>query len=206
MTERDTKRWVAWGSAGVISASLLFAGFVHEPRPSVEALFGSAEFELRLGLDEHARPKLEEVLERRPDHAYAHLLMGYLERKGGEYPAALEHYLAGEELVRAAESPELLGDWLVTVAELHLSTGDFEAARSAAERILDQDHRRAAGFLIRGFSHLGTGADTAFRQDLERAYRTDSTDPFFRERSEFVTGAIPWAAAFTIGAGRGPRP
>ncbi|MFG0319678.1 MAG: tetratricopeptide repeat protein [Planctomycetota bacterium JB042] len=206
MPNRDTKRWVAWGSAGVISASLLFAGFVHEPRPSVETLFASAEFELRVGLEDEARPKLEEVLERRPDHAYAHLLMGYLERKGGAYEAALAHYLAGEALVREVENPELLGDWLVTVAELHLSTGDFEEARSFAERILDQDHRRAAGFLIRGFSRLGAGADTAFRQDLERAYRTDPADPFFRERSEFVTGAIPWAAAFTIGAGRGSRP
>lgn len=206
MAEPDKARRAAWGSAAVISASLLFAGFVYEPRPSVDALFSTGEFELRLGLRTEAREKLEEVLDRAPDHAYAHLLVGYLDLADRDFAAALTHYEAGEALIRDADDPALLGDWYVTMGQLRLYTGDFVGAGEFAEVLLSTEHRPAAAFLIRGFSRLAAGADTTFRQDLERAFVADPTDPFFKERAEFVTGAIPWAAAFTIGAGRGPRP
>ena len=124
----------------------------------------------------------------------------------GAFGAALRHYLAAEAAVWASQNRELLGDWLVTTAELRLYTGDDEGAARDAERLLALGHRPAAALLIRAFSRLGVADDTDFRQDLRRAYSMDPTDPFFRERREILTAQKPWATAFTIGSERAFRP
>jgi len=205
-SSRDNVRWAAWGSAIAVSATLLFAGFVHQPRPSLDTVFSCAEFQARVGLLDEARVGLMDVLERDPDHQHAHLLMGWITMEDGAFGAALRHYMAGESAVRASASPELIGDWTLTTAELKLYTGDFSGAERAADSLIALAHRPAAALLIRAFSRLGVGDDTDFRQDLRRAHLTNPTDPFFRARREFLAAQVPWATAFTIDPERGFRP
>ena len=195
----DRIRWVAWTSTAVSGLLLLFAGFVYKPAPSVDTQLSSAGFYVKMGMLDEARSTLDEVLCSDPSNPRAHLLMACVIQVQGDAAAALPHYERGREAIVAAGDPGLLADFHVTTGLLRLVCGDFLGAERDANRILAENHRPAAGFVIWAFSRLGAGDDTDFRQGLARAYSLDPLDPIFRTPGESISEAIPWAPAYCIG-------
>ena len=193
---RDWVRLWAWCLTGLAVSGLLFAGFVYRPLPSVDTVVSGASMKVRMGLFGEARPDLEDALDRDPEHAQAHLLMGYVLQQDGNYGEALRHYEAGEELVLQAPEPAMRVDYYITCGLLRLANGDFDAVERDLAPIESSGLRPAAAFVIRSFSRLGAGDDTDFRTGLERAYLLDPSDPIFRLRGDFISEAIPWAAAY----------
>lgn len=199
-------RLAAWGAAAAICGTLALAAVAYRPEPDLDVLFAAAEFQARLGLLEEARKGLEEVLRRDPGHAYAHLLMGYVCAAEGRPRRALEHYEKGLPMLERAGDESLLADYRVTTAALRLETGDFDGAWRDASAALPATRRPAAALLIRAFSRLGAADDRGYEREAMRAYAADPFDPMFRMRREPLAGVIPWASAFSVGAGCGPRP
>ncbi|MFH0945886.1 MAG: hypothetical protein V2A76_11865 [Planctomycetota bacterium] len=196
--KRDWVRLSVWGLTVLVASGLLFAGFVHKPRPNVDTLVSGASTLISMGLLEGARVDLEEVIQREPDHPQANLLFGFVLQAEGEYGRALQHYERGESVVVDSPDPALRADYYVTVGLLRLASGDFAGAESEALQLEKAGLRLPAAFLIRSFSRLGAGDDTSFQTGLERAYLLDPTDPIFRLSAEFLSEAIPWSAAYLI--------
>jgi hypothetical protein len=198
--KRDKVRWAAWSATAAIGATLLFAGFVYEPPPTVDTMVSSARFLLQLGLAGEAEQELARALEREPGHAFANLLMAGVHERKGAWGDALRCYEAGRAFVEGSEDESLRTEYLVSTGLMRLATADFAGAEADAERVLARNPDRAAAFVIRAFSRLGAGDDTAFRQNLRRAYSVDPHDPFFRLRGDLLARAIPWASAVEIAA------
>ncbi len=195
---RDRVRWAAWGATAAVCAALLCAGFIQRA-PDVDTLVSCAALYARVGMNEEARAELEQALRRDGSHGQANLLMALLEQAEGRHAAALCHFAAAEPSVLASGDEDLVADYYVATGLQRLVSGDFAGAERDALRVQAMERRRAAGFVIQAFSRLGAGDDTGFQQGIARACVLDHLDPIFRLRGEFISEAIPWAAAFSIG-------
>ncbi|MBI4882266.1 MAG: hypothetical protein HY812_21790 [Planctomycetes bacterium] len=196
--KRDRVRWAAWSATAAVCAALLCAGFVRRA-PDVDTLVSCGALYARLGMNDEARAQLEEALRRDGSHAQANLLLALLEQAEGRHAAALARFAAAEQAVLASGDEAFLADYYVATGLSRLATADFAGAERDALRLQGMERRRAAGFVIQSFSRLGAGDDTGFQQGIARAYTLDHLDPIFRLRGEFISEAIPWAAAFSIG-------
>ena len=90
------------------------------------------------GKSDVATRAYEELLQREPAHADAHVRLGELARQRGDAPAALSHYL---EALRSAERP----DTLLAVADEYRRSGRPDDAIAMYQGILtrDRDHVKA---------------------------------------------------------------
>lgn len=196
---RDRVRVAVYSVAAATVAMLLFAGFVYQPPPSADALVSGARFLLRMGLVQEAEADLDRALRLDPEHPAAHLLKGYAALHGERFKESLDHFEAGRAAALGQDEPLLAADYLATTGLLRLAHADFAGAAADAAALEERHLRPGAAALIRAYSRLGVGDDTGFRQGLAQAYMRDPSDPAFRVRMEFLSGTIPWAAAFGFG-------
>ena len=198
--EKDNVRRAAW-SVVAVAAIAGAAGVVYEPAPDPEVFLAGAHMMMRIQAYDQAMEQLDQAFALDPDNAEAHLLMGSIQCERGEDALALESYERGFDAIDPVEKPELLAMYRVSTGLLKLRLGRFDDAMHDGDLLVAEGLRPAAGCLIRAFSWLGRGDDTAFRQELARAYSMDPTDSVFRLPAGFLSEAIPWTAAFSISDG-----
>jgi tetratricopeptide (TPR) repeat protein len=146
-----------------------------------QALFWRARA-LELGLrPEPAIREYRQLLERKPDHAEAHLRLGQVYLREGRFPDARPEFEACLQL-RPDDTEALYG-----LARCQRELGQTEAVRETLDRLLTLDKDHAGGLLLRGQLELAAEHPEAALPWLRRARTARPRD---REANQALANAL----------------
>jgi tetratricopeptide (TPR) repeat protein len=147
------------------------------PAESVAVRSGASADPERL---QRAHGRLLEYLERRPEDARGHALLGRIYLLNGLPEAAREEYLRAVEL--APGNP----DWHVNLAVAYLETGYADRARTELETTLELAPRSAPAHFDLAVLHHREGRVAEARRHLERCLEVAEEGPVKRKAARWL--------------------
>jgi tetratricopeptide (TPR) repeat protein len=155
-----------------------------------------------------AEVDLKALLQSRPSHLDARLLLGETLLREGDMEGAATEFQRGVELLRQPEQPrpnaaEELLEATGKLAALQLSLGQHAAALESAQSVIAADADNVGGYVIAGQAAYYTGDNAAARSYASRLLERSPDNPFGRAILGFVAareGAREEAEAHFVAA------
>lgn len=130
-------------------------------------------------LDE-ARKRFERAIEIDTDEVDAHYQLGRIAREQGQLPDAIKHF---SDVVERNPAHSLHEVWR-EIGATYLAAGQFEDAREALERFLDNRNLDPQGLYLMGRSLAGLGRQREAANSMQACIEAVKTAPAYKYRTE----------------------
>ena len=171
-----SRRGIYVGATIAIGA-LVWAGFIYEAPPERQVLIESARFYTSLGLFDEARESVLVALEQDEQDLEATLLLAFLNEVLGRPSFALSAY---ERAIDRIDDPDERFATLAAMAANCLKSGRPRRALNLAESIQEEYGDGVISRVIKALSHYSLRDDSAFLEELSKAYHMAPNQDVFR--------------------------
>ncbi len=139
-------------------------GLIHQQRGELDA----------------ARERFQRAVEIDPEELDAHYQLGRISRAQGQLADAIKHF---EQVVSRDQTHAQHEIWRETGAT-YIAAGQFEDARDALERFLDQRRLDPEGLYLMGRAHAGLGHQREAAASMQACIEAVRTAPAYKYRTE----------------------
>jgi tetratricopeptide (TPR) repeat protein len=136
-------------------------------------------YQQRNELDQ-ARARFERAIEIDPDEVDAHYQLGRIARSQGRLTDAIAHF---EQVVSRNQAHSLHEIWR-EVGATYIAAGQFENARDALERFLENRQSDPEGLYLMGRAHAGLGHRREAASAMQACIEAVKTAPAYKYRTE----------------------
>jgi tetratricopeptide (TPR) repeat protein len=129
---------------------------------------------------EEARKRFERAIEIDADEVDSHYQLGRIAREQGRLPEAIKHF---SEVVERAPTHSLHEIWR-EIGATYLAAGQFEDAREALERFLENRNLDPQGLYLMGRALAGLGRQREAADSMQACIEAVKTAPAYKYRTE----------------------
>lgn len=127
-----------------------------------------------------ARKRFERAIEIDPDEVDSHYQLGRIAREQGRLPDAITHFSAVVERDPVHAQHEIWRE----IGATYLAAGQFEDAREALERFLENRNLDPQGLYLRGRALSGLGRQREAAEAMQACIEAVKTAPAYKYRTE----------------------